>query len=122
MKEILVFFSQTFLCFFSKDSNSDETKICVYFIDIGQSEYISIHNIRILPQEFQLIPAFAIPCRLGDVYPIDENKQLIFQSNDPVHNEFIRLTASNINCTPYKQHEQIYYDVKINIDGKLLFI
>jgi hypothetical protein len=98
--------------------NADPSKIFVYFIDIGQREYISVNNIRPLPEEFQCKPAFAIPCCLNNVYPLNGNKQLIWESNDQVHDEFNRLMVNNVTCQVYPKQDQLYYDVDIDIPSE----
>ncbi|CAF3570765.1 unnamed protein product [Rotaria sp. Silwood1] len=95
--------------------NSNETEVCIYFVDVGEQENISITNIRPLPQEFIRQPAFAIPCRLYQIYPLDGNEQLIWRSDDPVHDEFNRLMANNASCKVCDVKEQICYDVEIEI-------
>jgi hypothetical protein len=97
-------------------------KVSVYFTDIGQRESISISNIRPLPEEFQGKPAFAIPCRLYKVCPIDGNEQSIWKSDDPVHDEIIRLMIHNITCKVCAKQDQICYDVEIEIPSKSFLI
>ncbi|CAF4858871.1 unnamed protein product [Rotaria sp. Silwood1] len=97
------------------DFDSDLTKIYVYFIDIGQREYISINNIRPLPEEFHCKPALAIPCCLYNIYPLNGNDQSIWESNDPVHDEFNRLMVNNVSCKVHSKQDQIIYDVEIDI-------
>ncbi|CAF1033127.1 unnamed protein product [Rotaria sordida] len=97
------------------DFTSDLTKICVYFIDIGQREYVSMNNIRQLPEEFHHKSALAIPCRLYNVYPINGNDQSIWESNDQVHDEFNRLMVNNVSCKVHIKQDQIIYDIEIDI-------
>jgi hypothetical protein len=105
--------------FFSEiDFKPDSSDISVYFIDIGQREYISMKNIRPLPEEFRHKPAFAIPCRLYNIYSLNWNEQAIWKSNDPVHDEFNLLMANNVTCKVCAIEEQICYDVEIDIPSK----
>jgi len=108
---------QTFFFLF-KDVDYDTTKICVYFIDIGQREYIPINNIRPLPEEFQRKPTFAIPCRLYNVFPLNGNTQSIWNSDDQVHDEFNRLMVNNVTCQVRSKQDQLYYDVEIDIPSE----
>jgi hypothetical protein len=106
------------LIFFFEDFNSDSTEICVYFVDVGQEENISITNIRPLPTEFIRQPAFAIPCRLYGIYPLNGNEKSIWKLDDQVHDEFNRLMANNASCKVCGIKEQICYDVEIDIPSK----
>ncbi len=119
-KKIFFFFLQTFFLF--KDFNSDSTRICVYFIDIGQKENIPINNIRLLPEEFQCKPTFAIPCCLYNVYPLNGNNQTIWKSNDQVHDEFNRLMVNNVTCQVHSKYDQLCYDVEIDIPSEYFLI
>lgn len=104
--------------FIFKDFTSDPSKFCVYFIDIGHRECIPINNIRILPEEFQLKPAFAIPCCLNNICPLNGNEQSTWRSNDPVHAEFNRLMINSVTCQVHGKQNQLYYDVQIEIPSK----
>ncbi len=106
------------MLFFLKDINTDPSKICIYFTDIGQREYISIDKIRPLPEEFQRKPAFAIPCCLNNVSPLNGNERSIWESNDPVHDEFNRLMVNIISCQVCAKQDQLYYDVDIDIPSE----
>jgi hypothetical protein len=97
-------------------------KVCVYFTDIGQKESISINSIRLLPEEFQRKPAFAIPCSLYNVNPFNGNDQTLWKSNDQIHDELSRLIVNNVTCQVRAKHDQICYDIEIDIPSKLLFI
>ncbi|CAF1434332.1 unnamed protein product [Adineta ricciae] len=97
------------------DINLTSSRICVFFTDIGQYEYTSIHNIRPLPEEFQRKPAFAIPCRLFNVCPMNFNEQSIWTSDDPVHDEITRLLTNNVTCKICAKYDQICYDIEIDI-------
>jgi hypothetical protein len=112
------FFSSNYFSFLSKDFNSDPSKISVYFIDIGQREYISMNNIRSLPEEFQRKPAFAIPCCLYNVCPLNGNERSIWKPNDQVHDEFNRLMVNNVTCQVCAKQDQLYYDVQIDIPSE----
>ena len=103
---------------FFKDINPTSSRICVFFTDIGQYEYTSIHNVRPLPEEFQRKPAFAIPCRLFNVCPTNFNEQSIWTSDDPVHDEITRLLTNNVTCKICAKHDQICYDIEIDIPSK----
>ena len=120
MKQMFVFHEVFRLCF--EDWSADVSKICVYFTDVGQREYISINNIRPLPEEFQRKPAFAIPCRLHKVCPIDGNEQAGWNSDDPVHDEINRLMINNVTCKVCAKQDQICYDIEIEIPSKCFFI
>jgi hypothetical protein len=122
IKEMIFFFFKSFFSLLSKDINSDPSKLCVYFIDIGQREYIPINNIRPLPDEFQRKPAFAIACCLYNVCPLNGNEQLIWKSNDQVHDEFNRLMANNVTCRVRAKQDQLCYDVEIDIPSELFLI
>jgi hypothetical protein len=117
-----IFFLFKFFFVFSEDLSADSSKICVYFIDIGQKEFIPINNIRQIPEEFQRKPAFAVPCRLYNVYPINGNEQSIWKSNDQIHDELNRLLISNVSCEVRARQDQICYDVEIDIPSKSFLI
>jgi hypothetical protein len=113
---------KTFLEFlfrvFFKDISADSSKVPIYFIDIGQREYVSIDNLRPLPEEFERKPAFAIPCCLNHICPLNGNEQSIWELNDPIHDEFNRLMVNTVTCQIYAKQEQLYYDVNIDIHSK----
>lgn len=89
--------------------------VCVYYVDIGQREYVPISNIRVLSEEFRHRPALAIPCHLHGVYPVGGDDQSIWKSDDPVHDEFNRLMVNNVTCKVYAKPDQTLYDVEIEI-------
>ena len=101
-----------------KDINTDPLKVPIYFIDIGQRECISIDNLRPLPEEFQRKPAFAIPCCLNNICPLNGNEQSVWEPNDPVHDELNRLIVNNVTCQVCAKQEQLYYDVNIDIPSE----
>lgn len=104
-----------------EDISPDQSKLGVYFTDIGQMEYISITNARTLPEEYQRKPAFAIPCCLHNAYPLNGNEQLIWTSNDPVHEEFNIIMIKDVQCQVYSKQIQLYYDIQIDIPSKSKF-
>ena len=110
-----------FSCLF-KDFNSDRTKIFVYFVDSGHQESISIENIRHLPSEFTRQPAFAIPCRLYQICPLNSNERLPWKNNDPVRDQFNLLMDSNAICKVCNIRDQTCYDIEIEFPGKFLFL
>ncbi|CAF3339321.1 unnamed protein product [Rotaria sp. Silwood2] len=97
------------------DVADDLSNLCVYFCDIGHIESISINNTRELPREFRSKPAFAIPCCLYHVCPMNGNEQSTWKLNDEVHDEFIKLMVNTVNCEVRSIHDQICYNVDINI-------
>jgi hypothetical protein len=76
------------LFFVFKDCDDDLSKISVFLIDTGQTEFISINDIRLLPNEFLYQPALAIPCRLHNVCAIDTDEQSTWKLNDKIHHKF----------------------------------
>lgn len=111
-------FDVTFnLCIF-KDINLTANEVYVYFVDVGQQENVSIKNIRPLPQEFIRQPAFAIPCRLYKICPLNGDEQTLWKLNDPVHETFNQLMADNANCKVCDVREHICYDVDIAVPSK----
>ncbi|CAF5073177.1 unnamed protein product [Rotaria magnacalcarata] len=102
------------------DLNANGIDVYVYFVDVGQQEHIPITNIRPLSQEFIRQPAFAIPCRLYKICPLNGDERSAWKLNDPVHDEFNRLMANNANCKVCDRREQICYDVEIDIPSKFL--
>ena len=113
-----MFYFWKFIFFFSIDFKPDFSQITVYYIDIGQREYIPIKNIRPLPEEFRHKPAFAIPCRLYNICAINGNDQSTWKFNDQVHDEFNLLMANNVACKVCAIEERICYDVEIDISSK----
>ncbi|CAF4775348.1 unnamed protein product, partial [Rotaria sp. Silwood2] len=97
------------------DVRDNLSNICVYVFDIGHIECITINDIRQLPQEFLSKPAFAIPCRLYNVCPINGNEQSIWKLDDKVHDKFIRLMVNTVNCKVCSKQDKICYDVEIDI-------
>ncbi|CAM2713618.1 unnamed protein product [Rotaria socialis] len=97
------------------DLNANGIDVCVYFVDVGQQENIPITNIRPLSQEFIRQPAFAIPCRLYKICPLNGDERSSWKLNDPVHHAFNQLMANNANCKVCDRKEQICYDVEIDI-------
>ena len=89
---------------------------------MGQEENISITNIRPLPAEFNRQPAFAIPCRLYGIYPLNSTDQSAWKPDDPVHDEFNRLMGNLALCQVCDIREQICYDVSIEIPRKYISV
>lgn len=112
MKENSIFYSNL-------EPFSSQLKLTVYFLDIGQYESVSVENIRSLSDEFYRKPAFAIPCSLSNLCPLDSNEQK-WKSNDPVHSEFNRLMIHTTSCHVRVQHDHLLYDVAIDIPSKCL--
>jgi hypothetical protein len=107
------------LFFVFKDFDDDLSKINVYFIDIGQTDFIPINDIRPLPNEFLCEPALAIPCRLYNICPMNGNEQSMWKSNDEVHDEFKKLMANNATCTVVRSKpDETSYAIEINIHRK----
>ncbi|CAF1120767.1 unnamed protein product [Adineta ricciae] len=90
-------------------------EVRLYFVDVGQEENISITNIRPLPQEFVRQPAFAIPCRLYEVYPLYGDEQSGWDMDDPVHKEFNNQTNNKVDCKVCEVVDHICYDVQIEV-------
>ncbi|UJR08582.1 hypothetical protein I4U23_012841 [Adineta vaga] len=97
------------------DIHLNSTKVRVYFVDFGEEENISMTNIRPLPQEFARQPAFAIPCRLYDTCPLYGNEQSIWNSDDPVHEEFSRHMTNMVHCKVCEVVDHTCYDVQIDV-------
>ncbi|CAF2101598.1 unnamed protein product [Rotaria magnacalcarata] len=96
------------------DFSYDLQKFRIYFIDIGQIEFIPKNKLRQLPDEFLNEPALAVPCRLYSIGPINGNEQPIWKPDDKVHDEFQRLMVNYITCQVVRLHQdQVYYDVEI---------
>jgi len=96
---------------------SSQSKLSVYFLDIGQCDYVSIENIRSLPEEFYCKPAFAISCSLSNVSPLNSNDHT-WKSSDPVHSEFNRLMVNTLNCQVRAKQDQLLYEIEIEIPSK----
>ncbi|CAF4156881.1 unnamed protein product [Rotaria magnacalcarata] len=101
------------------DGATDLSNVCIYFVDIGHIECISINNIHQPPSKktikFRSKPAFAIPCCLYNVCPINGNEQSIWKLDDKVHDEFIRLMINTVDCKVCSRQDQICYHVEIDI-------
>ncbi|CAM4839507.1 unnamed protein product [Rotaria magnacalcarata] len=101
------------------DGATDLSNVCIYFVDIGHIECISINNIHQPPSKktikFRSKPAFAIPCCLYNVCPINGNEQSIWKLDDKVHDEFIRLMINPVDCKVCSRQDQICYHVEIDI-------
>lgn len=89
----------------------------MFFLDLGHREYVPINNIRLLSEEFFYKPAFAIPCSLSNTFPLNSMDQT-WKSNDPVHDEFNHLMINTQTCHVRKKHDQLYYDVEIDLVSK----
>ena len=89
--------------------------VYVFFMDIGQRERIPMNRIRQLPEEFQYKPAFAIPCSLNHVCPLNGNDSTAWKAIDIVHEEFNRLVVNTVTCHMRGQHDQSYYTIDIDI-------
>ena len=73
---------------------------------------------RLLPEEFECKPAFAIPCCLHNVFPLNGT----WKPTDQVHDEFNRLLISNVTCQVRAKHDQLDYDIEIEIPSKFVEI
>lgn len=65
--------------------------------------------------EFIRQPAFAIPCRLFGIVPLNSTD---WKLNDPVHNHFNQLFSDHANCQVCHVRKEICYDVNIEIPSK----
>lgn len=90
-------------------------EVSIYFVDFGQEEKISLGNIRPLPTEFVRQAAFAIPCRLFGIVPLNSTE---WKLDDPVHNQFSQLLSGNAYCQVCHVRDEICYDVDIEIPSK----
>lgn len=107
------------LFFVFKDFSYDVQKFRIYFIDIGQIEFISESKLCQLPDEFLNEPALAIPCYLHNICSINGNEQPLWKPNDKVHDESQRLMINYITCqVVHPKQDQVYYDVEIIVSGK----
>ena len=57
-------------------------KVSVYFIDYGNTDLVSIHNLRILPEKFAIFPQQAFIASLYNIKPIDSDALIITPTND----------------------------------------
>lgn len=102
-----------------EDIHQDSSMISVFFMDIGQRDRIPLNRIRELPEEFQYKPAFAIPCQLNHVCPLNGNDPTMWKAIDAVHDEFNRLMVNTETCHMREKHDQLYYTIEIDIPSKL---
>lgn len=90
----------------------------MFLTDIGQRERISVDQIRLLPKGFEYNPAFAIPCCLNDVSPLNGTDASVWKAIDPIHEEFNRLMVNTVTCQVRDKQELLYYTVDIEISSK----
>ena len=90
-------------------------EVTIYFVDVGQDEKVSLQNIRPLPSEFVRQPAFAIPCRLFEILPLNSHE---WKMDDPVHNHFNQLLSADGFCRVRDVQQEICYEVQIEIPSK----
>ncbi|CAF0932785.1 unnamed protein product [Rotaria sp. Silwood1] len=90
-------------------AHNDLSKILVFFIDIGARRYIPIKDIRKLPEEFLSVEAFAIPCRLYNIYSCN------FNQNDKINNEIQKYVADAIDFHIYAKYDDICYYVGVTV-------
>ena len=90
-------------------------EVSIYFVDFGQEEKVSLRNIRPLPAEFVRQPAFAIPCRLFGISPLNSTE---WRLDDPVHNHFNQLLSDKAFCQVCHVQDEICYDVDVDIPSK----
>ncbi|CAF4634248.1 unnamed protein product, partial [Rotaria sp. Silwood1] len=126
------FLFHSLLFFFGKEVAPNLLNVCVYFFDIGHIECITINNIHQLPHEFRSKPAFAIPCCLYNVCPINEvgdlsafliNNNLVshatmsysprsnFSSDQPPQQSLVRPQFLSYGIPPSRERQQHeFYD------------
>ncbi|CAF4333299.1 unnamed protein product, partial [Adineta steineri] len=98
--------------------NFNLKEVCVYFVDFGEQQTIALTNIRPLPQEFTRQPAFAIPCRLYDICPLNGTEHSTWNLDDPVHYECKSLMSDVMHCKVLDIKEQICYIIQVDIPNE----
>jgi len=68
----------------------DENKVDVFFVDYGDSEFISYSDIIPMPVALRRMPFQAIECMCIDIEPLD------IQWNDDVCNKFFDLFCNKV--------------------------
>lgn len=86
--------------------------------DVGQRERIPMDRICQLPEGFQYNPAFAIPCCLNNVCPLNGTDSSVWKAIDPVHEEFNRLMVNGATCQVRDKQDLLFYTVDIEILSK----
>ncbi|CAF1167599.1 unnamed protein product, partial [Didymodactylos carnosus] len=97
------------------DAETSPTDICIYFVDVGQQQYVSRENIRPLPNDLSQQPAFAIPCRLFDICPLNGTDRSQWSLDDPLHEEFNQLMSHSANAKIRTVQDKICYEIDIEI-------
>lgn len=92
-----------------------ERQVHVYFVDVGLEETLSIENIRPLPHEFFRQVAFAIPCRLYQIYARYSSSQTSWSNNDPLHQEFNQLKKLMLTLEVRRIEEKSFYEVQLDV-------
>ncbi|KAJ8365184.1 hypothetical protein SKAU_G00140150 [Synaphobranchus kaupii] len=72
---------------------SSETRVCVGYIDFGNSEEVDLSRLRPLNAELAALPMQAIPCVLADVKPVLDrwSDEAILLLKKSVCNKFVRV-------------------------------
>lgn len=96
-------------------------EVRVYFVDVGLEETMALTNIRPLPHEFFRQVAFAISCRLHEIFPRNSTSQLSWSNNDPVHQEFQQLKGTSLICEVRRIDNKGVYEVQLGVPGRWIF-
>ncbi|KAJ8264715.1 hypothetical protein GJAV_G00152940 [Gymnothorax javanicus] len=72
---------------------SSETRVCVGYIDFGNSEEVDLSHLRPITAELATLPMQAIPCVLADVKPVSGkwSDEAILLLKKSVCNKFVRV-------------------------------
>ncbi|KAL0984549.1 hypothetical protein UPYG_G00143090, partial [Umbra pygmaea] len=72
---------------------SSEEKVCVGYIDFGNSEEVNLSQLRPINSELLALPTQAIPCALAGVYPTAEawSAETVMMLRQMVCNRFLRV-------------------------------
>jgi hypothetical protein len=113
----IVSFQKSSVVFIIKELPSNDRMAHIFHLDSGEETIQSLYSIRPLEASFCRQPAFAIPCRLHEIFPINREK---WEKDDPIHDEFRRMTNRTFNCRICHAEKFTYFDVNILTPGKSL--
>jgi hypothetical protein len=68
-----------------------------------------------MPQQYISQPAIAIPCRLFNLYPLDDNSSSTYKWISEIHSLFVQFVMRNVDCQACDVLENGCYDIKIDI-------
>ena len=84
------------------NNNEGDYEIDVYYVDFGDSAYIRLNEARMLLEQFNKLPCYAIQCTLNGIEPLNSDGwtvEAVDKFEDLVYScQWVKLNAYVIGC------------------------